>query len=59
MLREQIELSSPSAVSPMPSGLVDVLTKEEILDLVAYLKSGGQPGAAVFKPRFESESRGK
>ncbi|MAG92807.1 MAG: heme-binding protein [Planctomycetaceae bacterium] len=59
VLREQIELSSPSAVSPMPSGLVDVLTKEEILDLVAYLKSGGDPGAAVFRPRFESESRGK
>ncbi|MEO2048055.1 MAG: hypothetical protein ABGX16_15975, partial [Pirellulales bacterium] len=49
VLRDQIEESSPSQVSPMPSGVVNVLTKEEILDLIAYLKSGGNPQANVFQ----------
>lgn len=38
ILRDEIERSLPSTVSPMPSGLVDTLTKEEILDLIALLK---------------------
>ncbi len=29
----------PSAFSPMPQGLVNHLSKEEILDLIAYLQS--------------------
>lgn len=31
----------PSTVSPMPKGLLDTFTKGEILDLLAYLESGG------------------
>jgi len=27
----------------MPSGLVDVLTRQQILDLLAYLQAGGNP----------------
>jgi putative heme-binding domain-containing protein len=38
--RIRIEQFRPSQLSPMPEGLVDVLSKEEILDLVAYLRSG-------------------
>ncbi|MBI2927136.1 MAG: c-type cytochrome [Verrucomicrobia bacterium] len=34
-----------SKVSPMPEGLVSVLTKEEILDLLAFLESGGKATA--------------
>ena len=30
-----------SPVSSMPVGLLDTLTRDEILDLVAYLESGG------------------
>jgi putative heme-binding domain-containing protein len=30
----------PSNISPMPSGLVNVLTKEEILDLLSYVSRG-------------------
>ena len=30
-----------SKVSPMPDGLVNAFTEEEILDLIAYLESGG------------------
>ena len=38
-----------SKVSPMPNGLLNNLTKEEILDLMAYLESAGKSGAANFK----------
>ncbi|MCA9145734.1 MAG: c-type cytochrome [Planctomycetales bacterium] len=49
VLREQIEQTLPANLSPMPSGLANVLTAEEILDLIAYLKSGGDPQAAVYQ----------
>lgn len=32
----------------MPEGLVNVLTKEEILDLLAYIESGGKATAPAF-----------
>ena len=34
-----IEEMAPSKNSPMPTGLLDSLTKDEILDLLAYMKS--------------------
>jgi len=37
-----------SKLSPMPEGLVSILSKEEILDLLAYIESGGKPTAAAF-----------
>ncbi len=39
----------PSTVSPMPNGLLDNLTQEEILDLIAYMEAVGKPGAAHFR----------
>ena len=39
--RKEIENMSVSKVSAMPKGLLNRLTKEEILDLTAYLISGG------------------
>ncbi|MCW5550762.1 MAG: c-type cytochrome [Verrucomicrobiae bacterium] len=39
----------PSTVSPMPSGLLNSLTREEILDLLAYLEAAGKPNAANFR----------
>jgi hypothetical protein len=33
----------------MPKGLLDKLTHEEILDLVAYVYSGGDPKHKVFQ----------
>ncbi|MEK6249853.1 MAG: c-type cytochrome, partial [Planctomycetales bacterium] len=39
--RDDVEEMSVSRVSMMPSGLLDTFTKEDILDLVAYLRSGG------------------
>ncbi len=37
--RRQIEESRPSTVSPMPEDLLNYLTKEDVLDLLAYLRS--------------------
>lgn len=48
--RARIEATMPSTVSPMPSGLVDILTASEILDLVAVLKSGGNADDPAFSP---------
>jgi len=38
-----------SKVSPMPEGLLDQFTKEEILNLLAYLESAGKESAPNFK----------
>ena len=39
-----------SPISPMPPGLLNVLNENQILDLLAYLESGGDPKHADFKP---------
>ena len=44
----QIATREVSKVSLMPPGLINVLTKEEILDLIAYLASGGNEKAEAF-----------
>ncbi len=38
-----------SDISPMPEGMLNSLTLEQILDLIAYLESGGNPKHAAFK----------
>ena len=35
-------------ISPMPPGLINILGPEELLDLIAYLYSGGNPRDKVF-----------
>jgi putative heme-binding domain-containing protein len=47
--QSSIEERQFSTVSEMPNGLVNVLTKEEILDLIAYLRSAGNPDDKAFK----------
>ena len=44
-----IELREFSKVSPMPAGLLNTLTQEEILDLLAYLESLGDSKHPNFK----------
>ena len=39
-----------SPVSPMPPSLLNVLKQEQILDLLAYLESGGDPKHRDFRP---------
>jgi putative heme-binding domain-containing protein len=47
--RKTVKSIEPSKVSPMPPMLLSMLTKEEILDLVAYVLSGGDKTNAAFK----------
>lgn len=46
--KSQVKTRKPYPVSLMPAGLLNPLNKEEVLDLVAYLQSGGDPKAGVF-----------
>src|SRR5207302_9612508 len=43
--KAEIVSRSPSKVSPMPEGLVNQLSKNEILDLLAYIESNGKEKA--------------
>jgi cytochrome c len=47
--RERIEALRKSDVSMMPVGLVSSLNREEILDLLAYIESGGNPQYPAFR----------
>jgi putative heme-binding domain-containing protein len=49
--RKQVKSIEISKVSPMPEGLLNMLQKEEILDLVAYVLSGGDPKNPAFAKR--------
>jgi len=40
--KSEISERRPSQISPMPDGLLDQLTQEEILDLLAYIESTGK-----------------
>jgi len=46
--RPDIASIGPSTVSPMPPGLLNMMQKEEIMDLVAYILSGGNPKHEAF-----------
>lgn len=48
--KADVKSRQPSKLSLMPEGLIDVLNKEEILDLVAYLRSAGNPKDKAFNP---------
>lgn len=45
----EIARREPSKVSAMPTGLLNQLTQEEILDLLAYIETMGKAKAANFK----------
>ncbi len=47
--RKEVKSLEVSTVSPMPPMLLSMLTKEEVLDLVAYVLSGGDATNAMFK----------
>ncbi len=46
--RADVEAAKASTVSPMPEGLLNVLSKEEILDLMAYIESAGNAKHPAF-----------
>jgi putative heme-binding domain-containing protein len=47
--QDEIEEIMPSKLSVMPEGLLSMLTKEEVLDLIAYLRSGGENDDRAFQ----------
>lgn len=47
--KADIKARAASKISPMPEGLVNSLTKEEILDLLAYIESAGKRDHAAFR----------
>jgi len=47
--RKEVKSIERSAISPMPPMLLSMLTQDEILDLVAYVLSGGDKEKPVFK----------
>ena len=49
ILKDEVEASKKSKLSLMPSGLLNKLTKEEILDLVAYVFAKGDKKHMLFK----------
>ncbi len=46
--KDDIASYHESSISPMPPGLLDRLTREEILDLIAYIEAGANPGHSNF-----------
>ena len=49
--KDAIEDRKASAVSIMPKGLINRLSREEILDLVAYLVANGDSRHPLYAPR--------
>jgi putative heme-binding domain-containing protein len=47
--KRDVRSREPSKISPMPEGLVNICSKEDILDLLAYIEAGGQQAHAAFK----------
>lgn len=47
--QDEIEEVLPSKLSVMPEGLLSILSKEEVLDLIAYLRSGGKSDDRAFQ----------
>lgn len=47
--RKLIEEMMPSQTSMMPEGLLDTLNEDEVLDLMAYLLSRGDPNHEMFR----------
>jgi hypothetical protein len=48
--RSDIEELEASSISTMPTSLLITFTRDEILDLVAYIEAGGDPAHTVFSP---------
>jgi putative heme-binding domain-containing protein len=44
-----VKAEEPSPISPMPAGLLNELTKEQIVELIAFLDAGGDRNAPVYR----------
>ncbi len=48
--KSDVKSRAASKLSPMPEGLVSILSKDDLLDLLAYIESAGKKDHAAFKP---------
>ena len=48
--KSDIDERTTSPVSIMPKGLLDKLTRDEVLDLIAYVAAHGQESSCLFSP---------
>jgi len=55
--KSEISERRPSQISPMPDGLLDQLTQEEILDLLAYIESTGKERRVILSQSRENRAR--
>ena len=46
-----VKSEEPSPVSPMPSGLLNEFTKEDVVELMAFLEAGGDRNAPVYRKK--------
>ena len=46
-----VKSEAPSPVSPMPAGLLNELTREQVVELMAYLESGGDKNAPIYSKK--------
>ncbi|MFD2532177.1 c-type cytochrome [Gracilimonas halophila] len=54
--KEEVASIKKSEISQMPEGLIDPLSEDELRDLIAYLRSGGNPDSQLFKEGSGSSS---
>lgn len=47
--KANVKAERPSPVSPMPAGLLNSFTREQVLDLLAFLEAGGNQDAAIYR----------
>ena len=47
----EVKSEEPSPVSPMPPGLLNEFTREEVVELMAFLDAGGDRTAAVYRKK--------
>jgi putative heme-binding domain-containing protein len=59
LAKDEVESVKPSAVSLMPEKLLDTLNEAEVLDLLAYLLSRGDPTNPVFTPETTKKKKKK
>lgn len=48
--RDEIELMRPAPNSLMPAELIDTLNRAEIMDLLGYLRAGGNSDHPIYTP---------
>ena len=46
--RRDVQSREPSKISPMPEGLANICSKEDLLDMLAYIEAGGRKEHAAF-----------